>query len=69
MLREEFEAITGAKVGYYFYAMVIEPMYDAAPECLDKYDYCELFTKRSIAAVQKIFYDKHPEMKEEEKLK
>ena len=69
MMREEFEAITGAKVGYYFYAMVIEPMYNAAPECLDKYDYCELFTKRSIARVQMIFYSKHPEMKEEEKLK
>lgn len=69
MLREEFEAITGAKVGYYFYAMVIEPLYMATPECFKKLDYCTLFTKMSIAKAQKIFYEKHPEMKEEEKLK
>ena len=69
MLREEFEAITGVKVGYYFYAMVIESMYNATPECFNKFDYCQLFTKKSIARAQNIFYDKHPEMKEEEKLK
>lgn len=69
MMREEFEAITGAKVGYYFYAMVIEPMYNETPECFSKFDYCTLFTKMSIAKAQKIFYDKHPEMKEEEKIK
>lgn len=68
MMREEFEAITGAKVGYYFYAMVIEPLYMAAPECFSKFDYCKLFTKKTISEVQKIFYDKHPEMKEEENL-
>lgn len=69
MMREEFEAITGAKVGYYFYAMVIEPAYMEMPERFSKFDYCTLFTKMSIAKAQKIFYEKHPEMKEEEKLK
>lgn len=69
MMREEFEAITGAKVGYYFYAMVIEPMYNETPERFNKFDYCTLFTKMSIAKAQKIFYDKHPEMREEERIK
>lgn len=69
MMREEFEAITGAKVGYYFYAAVIEPMYLSAPDWFNKFDYCKLFTKKTLSEVQKIFYEKHPEMKAEEKLK
>lgn len=69
MLLGEFENITGAEVGYYFYKVVIEPMYNATPESFNKFDFCSIFTKRSIAKAQKIFYEKHPEMKEEEKLK
>lgn len=69
MLKEEFEALTGANVGYYFYKMVIEKAYMEMPEKINKMDFSLLFTKRSLAQAQKIFYMKYPEMKEEEKLK
>lgn len=49
MLKEEFEKIAGYEVSYDTYKNIIEPMYNAIPENITKYEFVKMFDKKAFA--------------------
>lgn len=54
MMRGEFEELAGIRAGYLFYSKMIEPMYNALPEFIDKQDFVKSIDARKAQA---FFYD------------
>ena len=61
MLHIEFEERTKATVGFYFYHKVIEKMYNALPDDMDKDEFCKMLDPKGVEYVQKLYYARHPE--------
>ena len=61
MLIEEFEGKKCVSVGFYFYHKVIEKMYNALPDDMDKDEFCKMLDPKGVEYVQKIYYARHPE--------
>lgn len=53
MMRQEFEELTGIRVGSAFYEDMIEPMYNALPEFIYKQDFAKIIDARKA---QTLFY-------------
>ena len=49
MMWKEFEEIAGYEVSYETYNKVIEPMYNALPDNLTKYDFVKMLDKKAFA--------------------
>ena len=54
MRRGEYEELAGIRVGYLFYSKMIEPMYNALPEFIDKQDFVKSIDARKAQA---FFYE------------
>lgn len=54
MMRGEYEELAEIRVGYLFYSKMIEPMYNALPEFVDKQAFAKIIDARRAQA---FFYD------------
>lgn len=49
MMWKEFEEIAGYEVSYTTYSTIIEPMYNALPENIDKFQFVKMIDKKAFA--------------------
>ncbi len=49
MMKQEFEKIAGYEVSYETYSTIIEPMYNALPENVDKFQFVKMLDKKAFA--------------------